>query len=433
MLLIYTQKSSYRISYVFKHICTRVLGIEVDFTSVIEEFIAHAGPKLSYGKKPLGNEFFLQSYGLLTQQGFDSIDITVKSWEETKCFFSVGESSKLPFDIFSASFYMLSRYEEYLPHVKDEKGRFPATESLAFKEDFLQYPVVDIWAYKFKELLKTTFPQLSFTKRAMTVYNIIDASQPFIYKQKGALRSCIGFAKDLFKFKLRAVFTRSGVLFGFKEDSYDTFDWIINKVKDSTTKLSIFFLLGESINFNEGTNARREQFKMLIKTVSDYKQVGLIFSIASLKKFDILKKEKQQLEHITNRGLISSMNTQYLVSLPENYRNLVELEVERDFTMVFENKIGFRAGSCTPFLFYDLDYEIVTPLIIHPLAITTKALQGKRDTEKVKKVNAILNSVKSVDGTFSIVFTNRDFSSIKRNRVWRNLFSNLTGKNTSDK
>ncbi len=110
MLLIYIQKYSYRITYVFKHICTRVLGFEVDFTSVIEEFISYSGPKLSYGKKPLGNELFLQSYGLLTQQGFDSIDISVKDWEETKCFFSVGEKSRLPFDIFSASFYMLSRY-----------------------------------------------------------------------------------------------------------------------------------------------------------------------------------------------------------------------------------------------------------------------------------------------------------------------------------
>lgn len=432
MLLIYTHKSSYRITYVFKHICTRVLGIEVDFTSVIEEFISHTGPKMSYGKKPLGNEFFIQSYGLLTQQGFDSIDITVKNWEETKCFFSVGEMSTLPFDIFSASFYMLSRYEEYLPHVKDEKGRFPAAESLAFKEDFLHYPVVDIWAYKFKELLKTTFPQLSFTKRSMTVHNLIDASQPFIYKQKGAMRTCIGFTRDLFKFRLRAVFNRCSVLFGFKEDPYNTFDWIINTVKDSVTKLSIFFLLGESINFNEGTNTRRDYFKMLIKNVSDYKQVGLIFSIESLKNFKILKKEKQQLENITNRILASTMNTQYLVSLPENYRNLVELEIERDFTMVFENNIGFRAGSCTPFLFYDLDYEIVTPLIIHPLAMTTKAFQGKRDAEKVKSITNLMNSVKSVDGTFSMIFTNRDLSSNKRDRVWRNLFSNLTGKITSN-
>ncbi len=426
MILIYTQKLSYRITYAFKHICTRILGIEVDFTSGIETFISHNGPKLSYGKKPLGNELFLQSYGLLTLHGFDSIDITVKDWDETKCFFSLGEKSKLPFDIFSASFYMLSRYEEYLPHVKDEKGRFTASESLAFKEGFLQYPVVDIWAYKFKTLLIANFEQLSFPHKSMSIYNLIDASQPYIYEQKGVLRTITGFSKDFFKFRLNAVFNRFAVLFGFKDDPYNTFEWIINTVKKSSTKLSIFFLLGESLNFNEGINSRRRTFKMLIKIISDYKQSGLVFSAEALKSFKFLKKEKQQLESITNRNLECSMNSEYLVSLPENYRNLVELEIKRDCTMVFENELGFRAGTCTPFLFYDLDYEIVTPLIIHPIALTTKALINKKDPEKISNINNVKDAVNKVNGTFSMIFRNSDFYSIKVNRVWRNLFTTLS-------
>ncbi len=301
---------------------------------------------------------------------------------------------------------------------------------MAFNEGFLQYPVVDIWAYKFKNLLNDSFPQQTFPNRSMSIYNIIDASQPYIYKKKGFLRTLTGFTRDFFKFKLGAVFLRFGVILGFKEDPYNTFNWIINTVKGSKTKLSIFFLLGESINFSEGTNSRREHFKMLIKKVSDYKQSGLIFSIASLKDFSTLKKEKEKLESITNRSLANTMNTQYLVSLPENYRNLVELEIERDFTMVFEDNVGFRAGSCTPFLFYDLDYEIVTPLIIHPIALTTKSLHKKRDTKRVKIVNNIKNSVENVNGTFSIIFTNRDFSKIKKNKTWRDLFSSLSGVST---
>ena len=61
------------------------------------------------------------------------------------------------FDIFAASFYLLSRYEEFLPHVKDDYGRFLATESIAFKHDFLKQPVVDIWAYKLKSVLEEKF------------------------------------------------------------------------------------------------------------------------------------------------------------------------------------------------------------------------------------------------------------------------------------
>ena len=138
MLLVHTQKVTHRLDYAFKHICTRILGVKVKFTSVIEEFISHQGPKLSYGKQPVGNEFFVQSHGLLLEQGFDDVEISVNQWDDTQCFFATGGKSHLPYDIFSAAFYLLSRYEEYLPHVKDELGRFPAKASLAYKNGFLK-------------------------------------------------------------------------------------------------------------------------------------------------------------------------------------------------------------------------------------------------------------------------------------------------------
>ena len=133
MLLIFTKQITPRISYVFKHICTRILGIKIDFTTEIDVFLAHKGPKASYGKQPLGNELFFQSHGLLTQQGIESVEINVREWEATKCFFAVSDKSAIPFDIFAAAFYLLSRYEEYQPHVKDHLGRFSAQESLGFK------------------------------------------------------------------------------------------------------------------------------------------------------------------------------------------------------------------------------------------------------------------------------------------------------------
>lgn len=423
MLLIYTQKLTPRISYVFRHICFRILGIEIVFTSIIDEFIAHPGPKLSYGKQSLGNELFIQSEGLLVQQGFESIEITVKDWDETKCFFSMSDRSALPFDIFAASFFLLSRYEEYLPHVKDATGRFPASESLAFKEGFLQQPVVDLWAYKFKEILKTSFPELTFPIKKMHIHNLVEASQPFIYTQQGFLRTVIGYWSDLWQLKMRFVADRSKVIFGLRKDPFDTFKWLINRTKNSNHQLSIFFLLGEGLSFRESMNTQRRKFKMLVKFVSDYKETGLIFSFTSLTDYEKLKKEKRRLEDITNRTLQSSMNAQFLVNLPEIYRNLVELEIEKDYTMVFENEVGFRAGTCTPFLFYDLDSEIKTPLMIHPIAITTKSLNKKYDSEINKIFNSVFNLVEKVNGTFSMLFSNRDFRASEKNKIWRSIFS----------
>jgi hypothetical protein len=423
MLLIYTQKLTPRISYIFKHICLRILGIDLIFTSVIEEFIAHVGPKISYGKKPLGNEVFFQSYGLLEQQGFEAIEISVKKWGNTFGFFSVSSSSSLPFDIFSSSFYMISRYEEYFPHVKDEMGRFMASESLAFKEKFIQQPVVDIWAYLFKEELKEAFPEFVFPKKKITIHPIIEAAQPYAFKQKGIFRSVLGFINGFFKGEIRNMIERTQVILGIKRDPLDTFKWIVNKANRSDFKLTVFFLLGNALSFNESMNTHRQKFKMLIKFVSDYKEVGLIFSYNSLSDYEMLKSEKRRMEEITNRSLASSMNSEFLVNLPDLYRHLVELEVKRDFTMVFRDTIGFRAGTCTPFLFYDLDYEIKTPLVVHPAAMTTLAFQKKYASDIEKTVNNTIKAVEEVNGTFTMIFSNKDFSSTENKKIWRRIFS----------
>ena len=71
MLLIYLNKTTSRTDYIFKHICSRILELEIGFTSSVEAFVAHAGPKLSYGKQALAGEFFVKSHGLLFDQGFE--------------------------------------------------------------------------------------------------------------------------------------------------------------------------------------------------------------------------------------------------------------------------------------------------------------------------------------------------------------------------
>lgn len=423
MLLIYIQKKTPRISYIFKQICLRILGIQVNFTSDIEKFNSYIGPKISYGNKALDDELFFQSYGLLEQQGFEAIDITVKKWDDTYGFFSVSNNSTLRFDIFSASFYMLTRYEEYLPHVKDDQGRFMASESLAYKYGFLQQPIVDIWAYKLKDVLLQRYPKMEFPPKKITIFPLIEASQPYSYRQKGFFRSVIGFAGNLFTGKLRNVAERAQVLMGLKRDPLDSFKWIVNNARRNDMKMVVFFLLGESMVFEESINTRTEKFKMLIKYVADYKQVGLIFSAGSLNDYELLKKEKHWMEEITNRRLDSSINSNFLVNLPDIYRHLVELEVQNDYTMIFRNTVGFRAGTCTPFLFYDLDYEIKTPLMVHPSAMTTYAFQQRYSNDILKTVNSLLSEVEKVNGTFSMIFTNKDFSPSEGNKIWRSIFA----------
>lgn len=424
MLLVYTHKISPRLKYVFKHICTRVLGFEVSFTTKIEEFIAHDSLKMSYTKQQLGNEFFIKSHDILFEQGLSDIEIHVQNWGTTKGFFYNGDKSAIPFDIFASSFYLLSRYEEYLPHVKDDYGRFLAKESIAYKHGFLKQPVVDIWAYKFKEALQNQFPKFEFPKKEYRVRPVIDVPSAYNYKLKGIMRTFGGATKDFFQFKFKSLYTRFAVLSGFKHDPYDTFKYIINKQKQSKSKFLFFFLIGDYSTYDKGINASKKKFISLIKHVADYCNVGLKASYFAIDNKNVLKKEKLQMENILNTSLRASRYSFSKFNLPESYRNLIELEVREDFTMGYVNHIGFRAGSCTPFLFYDLDYEVQTPLKICSYHFLDYALLKTESLlDKKKVLSEIIGEIKQVNGEFIPVFHNYTFSDAQRWNGFKELFN----------
>lgn len=424
MLLVYTHKITPRVRYVFKHICTRILGIEVSFTTTIEEFIAHDSLKMSYAKQPLGNEFFVKSHEILFEQGLSDIDFHVHNWGSTKGFFSNGEKGALPFDIFASSFYLLSRYEEYLPHVQDEYGRFLATESVAYKHGFLHQPIVDIWAYKFKDALQNFFPKFQFPIKTYSIRPIIDVPSAYLYRLKGIMRTIGGAFKDVFQFNFKGLYTRFMVLFGLMHDPFDTFKYIINKQKQTKHKFLFFFLIGAYSTYDKGVSVNKKKFVSLIKQVADYCKVGLKTSFFSTEDISILKKEKLQMEAIIHTALVATRQSFSKLNLPESYRNLIDLEIQEDYTMGYVNHIGFRAGSCTPFLFYDLDYEVQTPLKVYSYHLMDYSLLKTQSLlDKKRVLNDIISEIKKVNGEFVPVFHNYTFSDMGTWKGFKELFN----------
>lgn len=424
MLLVYTHEITPRVRYIFKQICTRIIGIPLSITTTIEEFIAHDSLKMSYTRQPLSNEIFIRSHELLFEQGLSDLDIKVANWEDTKCFFANAEKSALPFDIFAASFYLLSRYEEYLPHVKDDFGRFTAEESLAYKHGFLQQPVVDIWAYKFKALLQNRYPEFVFQDRQYKITPVIDVPSAYAYKLKGAFRNFGGFLNDLSRFKLKKLYERYMVVFGLKNDPYDSFKYIINKQKQTVNKFMFFFLVADLSSYDKNINAQKTKFRSLIKQVGDYSKIGLKASYFALENKALLKKEKLRIESITNHELQASRQSFSKLNLPESYRNLVELEIPEDYTMGYIKNMGFRAGTCTPFFFYDLDYEIKTPLRVNTYHVLDYALLKHQSLlDKKMKLKQIINEVKKVNGEFVSVFHNYTFGTVETWTGFKELFN----------
>ncbi|MBS9773655.1 MAG: polysaccharide deacetylase family protein [Tenacibaculum sp.] len=428
MILIYTHKITPRVRYIFKHIFTRILLIDIDFCTKVEDFIAHNGPKLSYTKSPLGNEFFVKSNDLLFEQGINNIDISISKWGRVPCFFPSGVKSTIPFDIFSASFYLISRYEEYLPHIKDNYQRFTAEQSLAHKYNFLEQPVIDIWAYKLLEALKERFPDYEYKQRKYKFISTINVNNAFAYKYKSFIRSTGEFVNDLLKLKIFNVLNRFAVHFNIKKDPYDTYQQIINLKKEFDVKTIFFFLVGDYTSFDTNISLSKNKFKLLIKDMVDYARVGLQSSYYTMQNINLLKKEKERLEAVTNIPTVRNRQHYLRFSLPETYQKLIDLEINEDYSMGYESHAGFRASTCTPFYFYDLDFEIQTPLKIFPFAITDVTLKDYlklTPKQSLGKISDVKNEVKKVNGVFITVFHNESLSNYLGWKGWNIVYNSM--------
>lgn len=428
MLLIYTHKITPRFTFTFNQIFKRILQTPVSYTTDVDYFENFIGPKITYTKAPLGDVFFIRSHDLLFEQGIYDIEITVSNWDSVPCFFKTGKKSAIPYDIFAASFYLLSRYEEYLPHVKDEFDRFPATESLAFKNHFLEEPVVDIWALKLRELLKEKFENLEFSSRQFNAISTIDVDSAYAFKHKNIMRTLSGFLNDFFNFRFKQLSTRALVIFNFRKDHFDQFNKILNLQKTFKIQTIFFFLIGDYTTYDKNISHNNLKFKTLIKSVADYAQVGLHPSFFTMGNEAMLKKEKKRLEEITNSNIQKSRYHYLRIDLPESYQKLIDLEIFEDYTMGFAQHCGFRAGTCTPFYFYDLDFEIQTPLKIFSFAFMDGTLKDYLflSNRKVElKIESLIQKVKSVEGTFISIFHNESLSETGRWLGWSKIYQNM--------
>lgn len=432
MLLVYTHQITPRLTYTFRHIFVRILHVEVDFTTKIEEFIAHDGPKFSYAKQPLGSELFIKCNDLLFTQGIDYLEINVVNWEEVPCFFQTNFSAVIPCDIFSASFYLISRYEEYLPHVKDQFERFPASESLAYQHKFLDRPIIDIWAYKFRGLLISNFEdfqeELKTKERKFNYISTIDIDNAYQFKHKGFTRSVGGILKDLSQFGFKNLWMRFLVIFGIRRDPFDMYKRLLSMKKKYGVRTIFFFLLGDYSTFDKNISPGNTNYKLLIKNMADYADVGIHPSYFSMKNDLKTKKEKEILESIVNFPISRSRQHYLRIELPETYQNLVDLEITEEYSMGYASHYGFRAGTCTPFYFYDLDFEIQTPLKVFPFAAMDTTLKDYLNFTPKRAFNTIVKlakEVKKVDGTFITIFHNESVSGSGRWRGWGRLYEAL--------
>lgn len=401
------------------------MGLDYRVTDDLDEFNVSHYARISYSQHPLDGIPFIQARSLLFEKGIGEQNIHIFEYEDLPVFYATGKHSLLPFDPFAATFFMISRYEEYMPYVSDTYGRFPATESFAFKNNFLHLPIVNMWAAKLGVVLSRLFPELQITPPPFSILPTIDIDNAWAYREKGITRTLGAIMQDISQSEYANLRRRLNTLAGREKDIYDTYDYM--KTLHTEAKLGpvFFFLLGNYAQFDRNVAVSNRKFRSLIKSISDDFRVGIHPSFASNSDPEILHQEIDRLSNIVNMPVTLSRQHFLKIEFPQTFRNLLEFDIREDFSLGFADIPGFRAGTTVPFFFFDIDSEHETPLLLHPITVMDATLNNYM---KLSPAEAILHAAKLKDtvkkygGQFMPLWHNETLSEAFEWKGWRRVY-----------
>ena len=430
-MLILVPKITNRLFYIFELVLKEELGIDFKFTTDEEKFLSYNGAKLHYGTTPLNEEpgLFQQAVKLLFERDIYDQDLKICDFNDTKAIYPVfNDKSSFSFDIFAASFYIISRYEEYLPHVSDIYNRFQPQDSILYKMEVIEKPIINIWAVELGKKIISRYPEIQLKKKTFKFIPTYDIDAAWAYKNKGIFRTTAAFAKDILFFNKKELKERWAVLRDKKIDPFDTFDYQIELQKELKLKPLYFILCGDYNTNDKNISIRNKEFQNLIKRLGDYALVGIHPSFSSYLKKDVVKEEISRLSEVLNREVTMSRQHFLRLSLPATYQILIELDVTDDYSMGYASQAGFRAGYADTFQFFDLENDIKTKLNIHPFALMDGTMRDYLDLdvyESYEKAKKLVDEVKNVNGTFILLWHNETLSGEKRWEGWITLYRKI--------
>jgi hypothetical protein len=334
---------------------------QVGFSSNLEEFRQADIPKISYADHPVGDEMFFKNSDLLLSHTIVPPTIKTTSFGDTIVPFAV-EGSTLPFDIFAASFYFVSRYEEYLPYNRNDNCTFSADQSLQHKLKLLEIPVVDAWALILKNILVKRFPKLLFFKKSFLFQSVI-CMVPDPRNQSHRLIQMASRVYGTIRSKLT---TRNGIEY------------------------------------------RQTEIKNFIETLQ--RPYG----------------SSPQFYFNNPRDTVNACEGE--MRLPESCLKSINAGVNNDFRMGYPKTPGFRAGTCTPFHWYDLQLEKNTHLRLYPIAVNDMSFKLDRhlnSTQILAQWKNLFDTVKLLEGNFYMLWHQDNLDNADKGKFGRKLYREM--------
>jgi hypothetical protein len=427
MLLIYSSITGNRWNYISGFIIDKLAGYNLQITKDEAEYRSFAGASLNYSPQRLKeNEFHIVPHTLLSETDITEQDIDVVTYNGKPSFFHTSSSADFSFDIFAASFYLLSRYEEYLPYEKDEYGRYAHTQSLACRENFLNRPLINEWVIDLKSFLQNRFPLERPRENVFCFMPTYDIDIAFSFLHKGWKSAAGSMFKSLLKFDFAAIARRMRVYARSENDPFDVYEWLYALHLKYGLKPNYFFLVAaKRKGYDKHILPAEKAMQDLITFHAMGYPIGIHPSWQSGDDKKLLHEEKKTLEDISGKTIQSSRQHYIRFELPNTFRNLIELGITKDFSMGYGSINGFRASVASVFPWFDLAANEETRLTLYPFCFmdaNSYYEQKQTPAQAFEEIKYYHDTVKKVKGVMITIWHNNFFGSDPAFKGWKEVY-----------
>jgi len=357
-------------------------------------------------------------------------------------------------DIIASSFFLLSRYEEWLcSDVFDKHSRFEGKKSLQYRANFLHRPLVDEYAVLLRKWLKITGLEVNEPKEEIKkIYLTHDIDFLEYYRH---LRGFVGGIWRGLNFTQRRKENAKSAKFilslhplcenlcaicvkqfkslqNIKNDPAYTFDFLIeqdNKVKNAE---KIYFVKAakraKDLDYPQ-YNLNGNDFQNLAKFLqkNDCK-IGLHSSYNAFYNPQDIENEQNRISKAISKD-VTNHRTHYLRILPPNQPEFyTKAGITDDFTLCFADVAGFRLGTCRPVRWINPQTLEIEDITLHPLTIMECSLSNENymnlNFETAFEVcKNLINQVEKHNGELVLLWHNT--SVIPENGYHRELYEKV--------
>lgn len=316
-------------------------------------------------------------------------------------------------DVFASTFFMLTRWEEYVHQDCDEHGRFCAKNALAWRSNFLDRPVVNEYANLLWDMLVRLGWHLPRPERQYRLQLTHDVDYPQLWASPlGRLRTLGGSLWRRRQPREGAYWLKKH--FFRRQDPYDTFDELMD-LAEKNGQPAHFNFLGERPKSSNAWYSLNGRFvKNLVKKVTERGHVvGFHPSYEAYDDPQAFERELASLRRVTSQPVTSGRQHFLRFTSPETWQRWDNAGLDWDSSLGYSEASGFRAGICDTFPVFNFLTRQELSLREKPLIamdVTLAHYEQLNPEQGAARLEQLRREVRKHQGEFTLLWHNSSWN-----------------------